>query len=38
MMQKGIKNASALIGGTAAWKGAKYPMESDEKPPEEKKP
>jgi rhodanese-related sulfurtransferase len=30
MMQKGIKNASALIGGTAAWKGKKYPMEGDE--------
>ena len=31
MMQKGIKNAAALTGGTAAWKGAKYPMESDDK-------
>jgi rhodanese-related sulfurtransferase len=37
MMQKGIKNASALLGGTAAWKGAKYPMETAEKT-EEKKP
>jgi hypothetical protein len=43
MMQKGIKNASALLGGTAAWKGVKYPMESaektaDPKPPVDKKP
>jgi rhodanese-related sulfurtransferase len=40
MQQKGITNAAALLGGTAAWKGAKYPMESsddkrDSKPPEE---
>ena len=27
MIDKGIKNAAALLGGTAAWKGAKYPME-----------
>ena len=38
MMQKGIKNASALLGGTAAWKGAKYPMESDEKDADSKTP
>ena len=38
MMQKGIKNASALLGGTAAWKGAKYPMESEEKPNDQKPP
>jgi len=37
MIQKGIRNASALMGGTAAWKGAKYPMESDDKP-DQKKP
>jgi len=37
-MQKGIKNASALLGGTAAWKGAKYPMESEEKQADDKKP
>ena len=29
MIDKGIKNASALLGGTAAWKGAKYPMEGN---------
>jgi rhodanese-related sulfurtransferase len=38
MIAKGIKNASALMGGTAAWKGAKYPMESADKKPEDKKP
>jgi rhodanese-related sulfurtransferase len=38
MIAKGIKNASALLGGTAAWKGAKYPMESDEDKPDQKKP
>jgi rhodanese-related sulfurtransferase len=27
MMQKGIDSSAALLGGTAAWKGAKYPME-----------
>jgi rhodanese-related sulfurtransferase len=40
MQQKGITNAAALLGGTAAWKGAKYPMElstdkKGTKPPEE---
>jgi rhodanese-related sulfurtransferase len=30
MTQKGITNAAALTGGTAAWKGQKYPMESDD--------
>jgi rhodanese-related sulfurtransferase len=38
MMEKGIKNASALVGGTAAWKGQKYPMEGDEETKEGKKP
>jgi len=43
MIAKGIKNASALMGGTAGWKGAKYPMESsdnagDSKTPPDKKP
>jgi len=38
MIAKGIKNASALMGGTAAWKGAKYPVESDEKKLDQKKP
>jgi len=38
MMEKGIKNAAALQGGTAAWKNAKYPMESEEKKSDEKKP
>jgi len=38
MMDKGIKNVAALLGGTAAWKNAKYPMESSEDKPEEKKP
>jgi len=31
MIDKGIKNAAALLGGTAAWKNAKYPMEPEEK-------
>jgi rhodanese-related sulfurtransferase len=30
MTQKGITNAAALTGGTAAWKGQKYPMEGSE--------
>jgi len=38
MIQKGIKNASALMGGTAGWKGAKYPMETADKKPDDKKP
>jgi 3-mercaptopyruvate sulfurtransferase SseA len=38
MIAKGIKNASALMGGTAAWKGAKYPMETDEKPSDQNTP
>jgi rhodanese-related sulfurtransferase len=29
MMKKGIKNAYALLGGTAAWKNAGYPMEAE---------
>jgi 3-mercaptopyruvate sulfurtransferase SseA len=28
--QKGIKNAAALLGGTAAWEKAGYPMEVNE--------
>jgi rhodanese-related sulfurtransferase len=28
MMEKGVKNVAALVGGTAAWKGQKYPMDS----------
>jgi rhodanese-related sulfurtransferase len=27
LMDKGYKNAYALLGGTAAWKDAGYPME-----------
>jgi rhodanese-related sulfurtransferase len=30
LREKGFKNAYALLGGTAAWKEAKYPMESSE--------
>lgn len=29
-MKKGYKNAFALVGGTAAWKNAGYPMEKSE--------
>jgi rhodanese-related sulfurtransferase len=29
--EKGVKNAAALVGGTAAWKNAGYPMESGER-------
>jgi rhodanese-related sulfurtransferase len=28
LIEKGYKNAYALVGGTAAWKNAGYPMES----------
>jgi rhodanese-related sulfurtransferase len=28
LMEKGYKNAYALVGGTSAWKDAGYPMES----------
>jgi rhodanese-related sulfurtransferase len=28
LKDKGIENAYALLGGTAAWKNAGYPMES----------
>jgi len=28
---KGVGNAYALVGGTAAWKNAGYPMEGGEK-------
>ena len=38
LMDKGIKNAAALLGGTGAWKNAKYPMESEERKADEKKP
>jgi hypothetical protein len=38
MMDKGIKNAAALLGGTGAWKGAKYPMEGDAVNKDDKKP
>lgn len=27
--EKGIENAAALLGGTAAWEKAGYPMESE---------
>jgi len=37
-MDHGIKNVAALLGGTGAWKNAKYPMETEEKKPEDKKP
>jgi len=30
MNQKGIANTYALLGGTAAWVAAKYPMEKSE--------
>jgi rhodanese-related sulfurtransferase len=33
MKQKGITNAAALVGGTAAWKGQKYPMEGPDVKP-----
>jgi len=38
MIDKGIKNAAALLGGTAVWKGAKYPMEGNAVKKDEKKP
>jgi len=28
LKEKGVTNAAALLGGTAAWKNAGYPMES----------
>jgi len=31
LREKGITNAAALLGGTAAWKNAGYPMESGER-------
>jgi rhodanese-related sulfurtransferase len=31
LKEKGVGNAHALVGGTAAWKNAGYPMESSEK-------
>jgi len=30
LKEKGVTNAFALLGGTAAWKDAGYPMESGE--------
>ncbi|MGI8787219.1 MAG: rhodanese-like domain-containing protein [Pyrinomonadaceae bacterium] len=30
LKEKGYTNAFALLGGTAAWKNAGYPMESSE--------
>lgn len=30
--KSGIKNAAALLGGTAAWKSAGYPMNTGDKP------
>ena len=36
MTEKGIKNAAALLGGTGAWKIAKYPMEGGEASNEKK--
>jgi len=30
LTEKGYTNASALLGGTAAWKNAGYPMEKSE--------
>jgi rhodanese-related sulfurtransferase len=30
LMDKGYENAYALVGGTAAWKNAGYPMETAE--------
>jgi 3-mercaptopyruvate sulfurtransferase SseA len=32
-MQKGFTNASALLGGTAGWKQAGYPMQVEDKKP-----
>ncbi len=32
-MQKGYTNATALLGGTNAWKQAGYPMGGEEKKP-----
>jgi rhodanese-related sulfurtransferase len=29
LKEKGVNNAFALLGGTAAWKNAGYPMEGD---------
>jgi rhodanese-related sulfurtransferase len=31
LKEKGVGNAYALVGGTAAWKNAGYPMGSGEK-------
>jgi rhodanese-related sulfurtransferase len=31
LKEKGYSNAFALLGGTAAWKNAGYPMESEKK-------
>jgi rhodanese-related sulfurtransferase len=30
LKEKGVNNAFALLGGTAAWKNAGYPMEGEE--------
>jgi rhodanese-related sulfurtransferase len=30
LKEHGVTNAAALLGGTAAWKNAGYPMESGE--------
>jgi rhodanese-related sulfurtransferase len=31
LKEKGVGNAFALVGGTAAWKNAGYPMETVQK-------